>query len=271
MHMLVIGILTVLLYLAAAILLGVRFRNKDSSSKSKWKGLVPACAAVILHGWILSGQLFTSDGINLGIFNAISAVTWFISSLLILSAFVRATENLGIIIFPGTSLAVALELSFSTNSHITHTAGSTLEIHIVISIAAYALLSMAAIQALVLTVQDHYLRNKRPGGLIRTLPPLQTMEAFLFKLISVGFIFQSLSLVSGFIFLENMFAQHLVHKTILSLIGWGVFGTLLWGRWQFGWRGKTAIRWTLSGFAFLALAYIGSKIVLELILQQTTS
>lgn len=267
MHTLVIGILTVLLYMAAAILLGNRFKNRDTSKK--WKGLIPACIAVVLHGWLLASQVFTATGIDLGIFNAISAVAWFISTLLVLSAFVRATENLGIIVFPGAGLAIALELNFST-SHITDTLGSTLEIHIVISIAAYALLSMAAVQALILTVQDNFLRNKRPGGLIRTLPPLQTMETFLFKLISTGFILQCLSLVSGFIFLENMFAQHLVHKTILSLIGWGVFGTLLWGRWQFGWRGKTAIRWTLIGFAFLALAYLGSKVVLELILQQPT-
>lgn len=267
MHTFVIGTLTVFLYLIAAVLLGLRLKNRDSSSKSKWKGLGPACFALVLHTWILIQQLFTNQGIDLGLFNAVSLVTWFIAALLISSSYFRATENLGIIAFPGAALAVALQSTFSA-SRITDTMGSTLEIHILLSIAAYALLSIAAVQALVLTVQDHHLRNKHPGGFIRALPPLQTMETFLFQLIGIGFILQCLSLVSGFIFLENMFAQHLVHKTILSLIGWGVFGTLLWGRWQFGWRGKTAIRWTLSGFGFLALAYLGSKVVQELILQQ---
>jgi len=267
MHTLVIGILTIFLYLSAAILLAVRLRNRDTSPSTKWRGIVPASIGAFLQAILLSHHIFTDAGIDLGIFVSLSLVTWFITVLLILSALIRPTENLGIIVFPGAALAVALASMFST-THIADTGGSPLEIHIVISIAAYALLSIAAVQAIVLTIQDHQLRNKRPGGLIRTLPPLQTMESFLFKLIGVGFVMQCLSLVTGFIFLENMFAQHLVHKTILSLIGWGVFGTLLWGRWQFGWRGKTAIRWTLSGFVLLAMAYLGSKVVLELILQQ---
>jgi ABC-type uncharacterized transport system permease subunit len=53
---------------------------------------------------------------------------------------------------------------------------------------------------------------------------------------------------------------------VLSLIAWAVFATLLWGHWKFGWRGRTAIRWTLGGFVFLMLAYFGSKMVLELML-----
>jgi ABC-type uncharacterized transport system permease subunit len=94
------------------------------------------------------------------------------------------------------------------------------------------------------------------------------METLLFQLIGVGFVLLSMALVTGAIYMENMFAQHLVHKTILSIIAWLVFATLLWGRWRFGWRGRTAIRWTLSGFALLALAYLGSKLVLEIILNR---
>ena len=76
----------------------------------------------------------------------------------------------------------------------------------------------------------------------------------------------SASLASGFYFLEDMFAQKLAHKTVLSILAWFAFGVLLWGRWRFGWRGRTAIRWTLTGFGVLALGYFGSKAVLELIL-----
>lgn len=94
------------------------------------------------------------------------------------------------------------------------------------------------------------------------------MESLLFQLITVGFILLSVTLISGFFFLEDLFAQHVAHKTLLSLIAWCVFGVLLWGRWRFGWRGQTAIRWTLSGFGFLVLAFFGSKLVLELILRR---
>ena len=92
------------------------------------------------------------------------------------------------------------------------------------------------------------------------------METLLFQFLGFGFIALSASLITGFIFLEDIFEQHQVHKTVLSIVGWFILGILLFGRFQFGWRGKKAIRWTLSSFAFLMLAFFGSKLVLEFIL-----
>jgi len=138
--------------------------------------------------------------------------------------------------------------------------------HVVTSIVAYSILGLAAIQAVVLSIQNSFLHKHQPGGLIRMMPPLRTMEALLFDAIIIGFICLSVSLITGIIFLENMFAQHLAHKTVLSIIAWLVFAILLTGRWLVGWRGRTAIRWTLGGFISLMLAYFGSKFVLELIL-----
>jgi len=87
-------------------------------------------------------------------------------------------------------------------------------------------------------------------------------------MIGVGFALLTLALVTGVLFLQDIFAQHLVHKTVLSIMAWCVFALLLWGRWRFGWRGRVAIRWTVGGFVFLMLAYFGSKLVLELILKR---
>jgi ABC-type uncharacterized transport system permease subunit len=112
------------------------------------------------------------------------------------------------------------------------------------------------------------LRVRQPAGFVRSLPPLETMESLPFQMIAAGFVLLTLALLSGFAFLEDMFAQHLVHKTVLSCLGWLVFGGLLLGRFRYGWRGRTAIIWTLSGFVILILAYFGSKAVIELILQR---
>jgi len=95
------------------------------------------------------------------------------------------------------------------------------------------------------------------------------MESLLFQMLGTGLFFLTISLVSGFIFIEDLFAQHLVHKTVLSIIAWIIFSGLLIGRLRYGWRGKTAVRWTLTGFILLLLAYFGSKLVLELILKKT--
>jgi ABC-type uncharacterized transport system permease subunit len=92
------------------------------------------------------------------------------------------------------------------------------------------------------------------------------MESLLFGFIWAGWVLLSMSLISGWIFVENLFAQHLVHKTLLACLAWIVFSVLLWGRNRLGWRGHQAIRWTLAGFCLLMLAYFGSKLVREYIL-----
>ncbi|MDQ3731070.1 MAG: cytochrome c biogenesis protein CcsA, partial [Pseudomonadota bacterium] len=177
-------------------------------------------------------------------------------------------ETLAIMVLPVAAVTLALDQFMPNQPVIAAPAGSSLQIHILISLVAYSLLSIAALQALVLAVQDWQLHNHRPGGLIRALPPLQWMEDLLFQLIAVGFALLSVSLLTGFFFLEDIFAQHLVHKTVLSIVAWLVFAVLLFGRMRFGWRGRTAIKWTLSGILALMLAYFGSKLVLELILQR---
>ncbi len=111
-------------------------------------------------------------------------------------------------------------------------------------------------------------RSHPPKRYIQSLPPLESMEALLFQMISAGLFFLSISLASGFIFLEDIFAQHLAHKTFFSIIAWLIFSALLIGRSRYGWRGRTAIKWTLLGFLFLLLAYFGSKLVLEIILHR---
>ncbi|MGC8732668.1 MAG: cytochrome C assembly family protein, partial [Halothiobacillaceae bacterium] len=141
-----------------------------------------------------------------------------------------------------------------------------LEVHILLSILAYSLFTLAALQAWLLASQHRALHQRRPAAFARILPPLEDMEILLFRLIGAGFALLTLSLITGFMFLEDIFAQHLVHKTVLSIVSWAVFGGLLLGRAFMGWRGRTAVRWTLSGFGVLLLAYFGSKIVLEWVL-----
>jgi ABC-type uncharacterized transport system permease subunit len=138
--------------------------------------------------------------------------------------------------------------------------------HIALSTLAYALLTIAAALAVALALLDRRLHNRKPLGWLAILPSMDTLEAGMFQALSAGFAILTLALFSGFIFVEDLFAQHLIHKTVLACLSWVVFAILLLGRWRFGWRGRTALKWTLSGFTLLGLAYFGSKLVLETIL-----
>jgi len=260
------GLLAIILYLLASTLLTVKLVRGMQPDCQRNQTRLVALAAVIIHANLLYATLLTPEGLNLGIFHAASLVAMTTSLLLVLSMFVEPVENLGIAVFPVAAIGIGLTLLYPA-PHLIVSAGSwQLISHILTSLLAYSILGLAVLQAILLAVQDSHLRNRSPGGFIRALPPLQTMESLLFQMIATGFALLTLALVTGALFLQDIFAQHLVHKTTLSIIAWGVFAILLWGRWRFGWRGRTAIRWTIGGFIFLMLAYFGSKFVLELVL-----
>jgi len=262
-----IAILAAASYLASGLIIGLRlFGNNFELRLPRQSGIALGLAGVALHSLVLYQTLFTDSGLNLGLFNAASLAAWIIVLTLMLSAISKPVENLGIMLLPLSAVALILELIFPTTYIFDPASPWGLRVHAVVSLMAYSLFTMAAVQAGLLAIQDRHLHNRHPGGFVRALPPLQTMEALLFEMIIIGFILLSIGLLSGFMFLENMFSQHLAHKTVLSIASWLVFSTLLWGRFRFGWRGRTAIRWTLSGFVALMLAYFGSKAVVELVL-----
>ncbi|MYB89805.1 MAG: phosphohydrolase [Proteobacteria bacterium] len=226
--------------------------------------------ACLLHAAYLYPQTFTAQGLNLTFYNAVSILFFIIAVLVLALSMARKAELLGLLVLPIVVTSIALtiyrpEIAASTlNLH-------GLQLHIVTSLFAFSVLAISALQSILLFAQDRHLRKHQLGGMTRALGPLHDTEKFLFQTIGVGFLLLSVALVTGFLFLEDMFEQHVVHKTVLSVLAWLVFALLLWGRWQFGWRGSMAMRWTLGGFGFLFLAYLGSKFVLELILQRVIS
>jgi ABC-type uncharacterized transport system permease subunit len=267
-HVLV-TVTAILLYLASTTAIGVRlFRPESPWSPPRmvaiWLGLV----GLALHTGLVYVGIFEAPGLNLGFFNALSLTSWTVVTLLLLSSLTKPVENLGLFLLPMAALTLYLDARYPSASFMPQASGWTLKIHVLLSMLAYSLLTLASVQAILLAIQDGHLHSRHPGGFIRTLPPLQTMESLLFEMIAAGFVLLTMALISGFAFLENMFAQHLVHKTVLSTLGWMVFGALLIGRHRYGWRGRTAIIWTLTGFVMLILAYFGSKAVLELVLHR---
>jgi len=263
----ILPLLSVILYMSSGFITGSRLFSHSTKPISRNIPLILGFIALLLHGILLYEGTILTDGFNLGVFNAFSLVAFSISAILLVSSLSKPVENLGIILFPLAALTLLLQLRFPGIVLLSAHSSWGLKLHVLISILAYSLLTLASVQAILLAVLDKKLHTHRTGTFVRAMPPLQTMETLLFEMIAVGFILLSSALVTGMVYLENIFAQHLVHKTILSLLSWLVFGTLLWGRFKFGWRGKKAIRWTLGGFAALMMAYFGSKIVLEVLLK----
>jgi ABC-type uncharacterized transport system permease subunit len=223
--------------------------------------------ALCVHAIGIYGISVKPNGIQLSFFTVASQIFWVINTTVLLSSLKKPVHNLFIFLLPLSSLAVIATLLSHSQSSILEL-NNELASHVILSIIAYSLLTIATLQAVLLAYQNRQLKTKAGLHSLRYLPPLQTMETLLFEFLLVGEILLTLSILSGFIFLENIFAQHLVHKTFFSIAAWFVYAFLLIGKHKLGWRGNTAIRWTLAGFVFLMLAYFGSKLVLELILHR---
>lgn len=251
---------------ATAVLLRRLVTGLASRGSLRPAGLLLSAVGLAAHTALLSMTVIQPEGLDLSLGNAAAVVGWQIVLLLLLVTLRQPVENLGIAIFPLAGLS-ALGASATSTPRVTGESASwPLDAHILLSLLAFSLLTLAVVQALVLALQERALRRHHPLRVMRALPALETMERLLFQMLIGGFVLLTLALLTGLLFVEDLFAQHLVHKTVLSIAAWLVFGVLLWGRWRYGWRGRFAARWTVAGGACLALAYFGSKFVLEALL-----
>ncbi len=254
------------LYLAAGTGLTLRLIHRPDTATLRRVSLAGAGVAAALHAVVVWQTTWQPGGLNLGLFNVASLIGWLMTALLLITTVRRPVENLGILVLPLTAVATLASLALGQPRAVSAPALAGVDIHILLSITAYSILGIAAAQSLLLAVQEYQLRHRHPGGFMRMLPPLQSMEVLLFTMLRIGFVILTLAIASGWLFVEDLFAQHLVHKTVLSLAAWVMFAILLWGRHRYGWRGQTAARWTLGAFLVLALGFFGSKFVLELVL-----
>ncbi len=223
----------------------------------------------------LAGQAFVAwngvvigDSIALGFYRVPALIFLVVNIACFVGLLRRPLQNLIVVLFPLSALSVLVSAFGPETAAAEKQIPPGVVIHIVSSILAYSVLTLAAFQAVLVAIQDKQLKARHTHGIIEFLPPLQLMETMLFELLWIGVVLLTLAIGSGVIFLDDIFAQHRVHKTVLTIIAWGLFSTLLWGHSQRGWRSQTAVRFTLGGFALLMLAYFGSKLVLELVLQR---
>ncbi|MGH8031142.1 MAG: cytochrome C assembly family protein [Luteimonas sp.] len=260
-----IVLIAILLYLLASGLL-VRQVARDARTASRsW--LLPALLAMLLHvtahvlGWREAG------GADLHFFAALSLVGLGMAILTVLVGARGQLAALGVLVFPIAAATLTGYVSYG--HHVAEGLDWRLQLHAWCALLAYATLAVAALLAMLLWAQERAMRRREFHGWLRALPPLTELETLLLRTIAVGFVLLTATLATGVVFVQDFFAQHVMHKSVLSVLSWLAFGALLLGRWRYGWRGAVAARWTLSAMALLVLAFFGSKFVLELVLHRT--
>lgn len=234
--------------------------------------------AIVLHGIGLAQAIVPSHSLVLGWALALSAAVWLGMVVFWLENLVMRIDGLLLILLPASAIAAGLAGLFPTGHIVAHASSEWLRVHLLIALTAYGLITVAALQAMLMTALDRQLhRPVEPlatrnvlGRALDSMPPLLVQEVLLFRLIWIGFAILTLTVITGAIVSLRLTAElvPMDHKTIFTLLSWLTFGGLLVGRYTRGWRGRIALRWTLVGFAFVLLAYTGSRFVLDVILHR---
>ncbi len=225
---------------------------------------------IVLHGWLLYRDVLTLGEVNLGVYYTLSAILWLTVLIYWIADLKHALHSLQAFVLPPAALFVLMP-GFAIKDYYVDTEGLSLfSLHIVIAFLAYSLFTFAALHACLMRMAERALHKKNSWLALPGFPPLMVMDALLFRVLNIGFVLLTVTLISGMLFSEEIFGKPLQfnHKTVFSIASWLIYAWLLFGRFKYGWRGKIATRWTLFGFVLLLLAYIGSRFVLHVVLNR---
>jgi ABC-type uncharacterized transport system permease subunit len=219
------------------------------------------------HAVLVDRAIATPQGFDVSFANAVSAVAGLTALFAWVGTLARALPGILAVALPVAALAAPLPALFPNPHEVSFPDEPWALLHIAVALTAYSLLIVAALQALVLLGLERRIHRGLPEPSGQTLP-LLTLERFLFRLVDIGFVLLTLTVVSGALFSEELFGKPLrfTHKVVFSILGWIVFAALIFGRHRYGWRGKSALSWVLAGTGLVFLAYVGSKFVLEVLL-----
>ncbi len=254
-----------MVYILVSIYIGWALIQDKPIHKGVSLGLL--IVGILAHAALLYPHIVTLYGLNFNLFNIISLISLFFLFFYVIFSLYRPIVSLGILAAPTALVGMIIGYIGRAPYRPITDISAGLEAHILLSLAAYCVLLMAAVQALFLRLQIRELKHQSIHRFwVNKLPSLQSMESLLFDMLLVGFVLLSIALGIGFVYVEDLLAQHLAHKTVFSVLSWLLFGALLLGNWRAGWRGKRAANMTIYAFILLAIGFVGSKFVLEMLL-----
>ena len=252
------------------------WRSRWSKSASEtgaamkiWERILIA-SAIGAQGSALYLSVFDQTGMRFSFSLALATMCWLAAIAYWIENLRVRLESMQPLILGIAGVSSVLPLVFTKTHLLAHASSTGFRMHFAAAMLAYSLFALAALHAALLNFAERQLHQRHVSRGLNALPPILALEDLLFRMVLAGFTLLTMAVGSGVFFSETVYGKPLNfdHKTLFALISWGIFAALLIGRWQFGWRGKRAQRWLLTGFLALILAYVGSRFVLEAVLQR---
>jgi ABC-type uncharacterized transport system permease subunit len=251
-----------------------RWRSEAPAAALKLWERAAVAAALALHGALLYEGLFATPELRFGFAQALSVMLFLAALMCWLEAFLYPVEALLPLVLAAAAACAPLPAFFPgrlSPDAVSFAQSFEFRLHLLFGMLAYSLFTVAMLHAvLIAKVESRLHAGPGLGGALAGLPPLLSLERLVFALIAAAFAVLTVTLVLGILYSEAFLgrAMRFEHKTVFIVLSWLIFGLLLGGRWRYGWRGRTALRWTLTGFVLLMLAYPGSRFVLEVLLHR---
>lgn len=269
-NVLLISLISLYLVSTALIASFIHKTNKSPqpSSENVLKiAFYSGCLATVLHLVFAYYYCIVNGELNFSLSSMVVMISGILSAVYVLGALNLPIRRLGLLVFPLTVMSLIFSQLWDNEFVGLDNSSPIASAHIVISIIAYCLLTLATVQAILYVYQERQLKQRKSPTMLLALPPLETMEALLFRLVWAGFILLTFTLLSGSFFTHEIYDRpfKFKHHTILAIIGWGIYGTLLIKRHFHGIRGLQAVFWTTTGFLLIQLGYFGTKIVSEIL------
>ena len=231
----------------------------------------PGQRALMTLTWLLHAAVlllgFAGEPPRFGFGPALSVTAWLVLTVYAIETWIypRLQSTLTLILASLGAVAVPLAWLFPGSDQL-NLPSQWLPVHWALGVASYAMFATAVLHAWLMQRTELAIRagSDASAGL-----PLLALERLTFRFVAAGFVLLSATLAAG-----GWFAHALTggwvwnHKTVFSVLGWLITAVLLWGRWQLGWRGRTAVRVLYAGTGLLLLGYVGSRFVLEVLLQR---
>jgi ABC-type uncharacterized transport system permease subunit len=259
----------VLAYVVTAVI--ITYNHLRGYTKPSVVGWWIVASGCLSHSWVVLQNLIHDQGIlvNFTVSLNLSALAMGLIYLIIWRLRRQTTRTAGLLLLPLMVFSLGASLLLPTEeSKLQALTDPLLIAHLALSLLSYGLFSIAAILALMDAFQEHALRKKRFGKLFNMLPPLEALEETLFLMVRMGFVLLTIAITTGSLYSHyiNGIFFAFSHKVIFTWATWLVFGTLLVGNHLWGWRGSKASKFTISGYIFLALAFLGVKFVADILL-----